>query len=70
MIQAILSATGKKHSFKIVSFTSCERGSDIIFYPSLTTLGGILPRPIEVFVSSLSMTFLILLPVDSFKENF
>ena len=26
-------------SFTIVSFISCDRGSDIIFYASLTTLG-------------------------------
>ena len=70
VIQAIFSASGKNPSFTIVSFTSCESGSDIIFYASLTSLGGILSKEIEVFVSSLSMIALILLPVASFKENF
>ena len=32
--------------------------------------GGILSKEIEVLVSSLSMIFLILLPVASFEENF
>ena len=30
----------EKASFTVVSFTSCERGSDIIFDASLTSLGG------------------------------
>ena len=51
-------------------FTSCQRGSDIIFYASLTSLEGILSKEFEVFVSSLSMILLILLPVASFKETF
>ena len=70
MIHAIFSASGKKPSFTIVLFTSCERGSDIIFDPSLTSLEGILSKEIEVFVLSLSMNFLIPWPVASFKENF
>ena len=70
MIHAIFSASEKKPSFTIVLFTSCERGSDVIFYASLTSLEGILSKEFEVFVSSLSMIFLILLPVASFKENF
>ena len=58
MIQAIFSALGKKPSFTIVSFTSCERGPDRVFDPSLTSLRGILSKSMEVFVSSLSMIFL------------
>ena len=34
------------------------------------SLGGILLKEIEVLVSSLSMIFLILLPVASFEETF
>ena len=34
------------------------------------SLGGILSKAIEILVSSLSMIFLILLLVASFKENF
>ena len=69
VIHAIFSASGKKPSFTIVLFTSCERGSDIIFDASLTILAGILSKESEDFVSSLSMVFLILLPVASFKKN-
>ena len=57
-------------SFTIVSFTSSDRGSDIIFLCKFDHPRGILSKEIEVFVSSLSMIFLILLPVASFKENF
>ena len=32
---------------------SIKKGSDIIFYSSLTSLGGILSKQIEVFLSSL-----------------
>ena len=67
-MHAIFSALGKKPSFTMVLFTSCERGSDIIFDASLTSLEGILWKEFEVFVSSLSMIFLI--PVASFTENF
>ena len=57
VIQAIFSASGKNPSFTTVSFTSCERGSNIIFYASLTSLGAILLKEIEAFLSSLSMIF-------------
>ena len=58
MIHAVFSASGKKPSFTIVLFTSCERGSDIIFDASLTSSEGMLSEEIEVFVLSLSMLFL------------
>ena len=34
-----------------------KKASDIIFYASLTSLGGILSKEIEIFLSSLSMDF-------------
>ena len=34
-----------------------KRASDIIFYASLTSLGGILSKEIEIILSSLSMDF-------------
>ena len=36
---------------------SIKKGSDIIFDASLTSLGGILSKEIEIFLSSLSMDF-------------
>ena len=36
---------------------SIKEGSDIIFDASLTSLGGILPKEIEIFLSSLLMDF-------------
>ena len=49
---------------------SIKKGSDIIFDASLTSLRGVLSKEIEVFLSSLSMIFKILLPVASLNENF
>ena len=34
-----------------------QKASDIIFNASLTSLGGILSKEIEIFLSSLSMDF-------------
>ena len=50
MIQVIFSASGEKHSFTIVSFASCERGSDITFDASFTCLGGIMSKEISFCV--------------------
>ena len=58
----------KLESLRDVSVTRIGDTFPMVFHR--LSLGGILSKEGEVLVSSLSMIFLILLPVANFKENF